>query len=128
MADRLVAKLKRACLRIGGKRFQIPGIIERDLADELGRDDWRWFGGGQARLMRSSKGLRMEQSQCHSNSAAVALQRGWECWTGLALSSDGVWRTHSWVRIHSTGTIRETTTRRTDYYGVKVDPRTCGGD
>lgn len=122
---KVIENLKKRALAIGGKRFQKDEDIELDLEGELDRIDWREFDGRGARLMKSSKGLPMEPCRCHNNSAMVALQRKWECWTGLALSDDGIWRVHSWVRIPSTGSICETTEPRLKYYGVKVDPHSC---
>ncbi len=116
----LVAMLKARALEHGGSKFQVEGVIERDLADELPRADWQAFDGRRARLVKSSKGIYMEQSRCHENAAILALSRKWECWTGLALSDDGIWRVHSWARVPSTGTICETTTPRVKYLGVKL--------
>ena len=78
-------------------------------------------GKGQCRgrHLKSSKGLSVEQSRCHNNSAIVAHQRGWEWWTGMAYLN-GEWLAHSWVVIPSTGTVVETTIPREIYYGVKM--------
>lgn len=118
----LVDRLKKRALKLGGKSFQVPGVIERDLYDELKRPESEWvaFDGALARVAKSSKGIPMQTRGCHENAAVVALQRNWECWTGLALSADGCWRVHSWVRIPSTGRLLETTTPRTMYLGVKL--------
>ena len=119
-----MGQLKLACLKIGGKRFQIDDCILGDLSDELNRTDWQKFSGrrGKVRIrrIRSCKGFKMEPCHCHNNAAVVATERGWELWTGMALSDDGVWRVHSWVRIPSTGTIGETTMSRVVYYGVRL--------
>jgi hypothetical protein len=119
--DKRVEKLKAMCLQFGGSRFQVPGIIECDLAGELDRTDWRTFNGGLARVIKSSKGIPMRTCECHENAARVALSRKWECWTGLALSDDGIWRVHSWARVPSTGTLIETTVPRVKYLGVKLN-------
>lgn len=61
-------------------------------------------------------------SQCHQNAA-------WhwsdnddtvEIVTGYALSSDGVWRQHSWCRQIADGRIVETTEERVLYFGVRL--------
>ena len=116
---RQVAALKRACLKLGGDRFQIPGIIERDLADELHRTDWQSVRG-PGKMVKSVQGIPMATSQCHQNSALLALGKKWAMMTGMALSDDGCWRAHSWV-IDAHGGVRETTTPRTMYYGVVLD-------
>ncbi len=116
----LVSLLKARALEHGGDKFQVPGIIERDLDSELRRTDWVAFDGSNARVIKSSKGIPMRTCGCHENAALVALSRKWECWTGLALSDDGIWRVHSWARVPSTGTIIETTTPRVKYLGVKL--------
>jgi hypothetical protein len=116
----LVSILKARALEHGGSKFQVPGIIERDLSAELKREDWVAFDGSKARVIKSSKGIPMRTCGCHENAARVALSRGWECWTGLALSEDGIWRVHSWARVPSTGTVIETTTGRVKYLGVKL--------
>jgi hypothetical protein len=107
----LVRKLKARALKIGGKSFQIPGVIERDLRDELPREDWHATPGAGARR------LKMASRQCHENAARLALAYNWSCWTGLALSEDGCWRVHSWA-MNKRGRIVETTTPRTHYLGV----------
>ena len=106
-----VSALKRRALKIGGERFQIPGVIECDLRDELPRQDWRDTPGAGARL------LKMRTCGCHENAARLALAYNWSCWTGLALSPDGVWRVHSWA-MNRRGRIVETTVPRTHYLGV----------
>jgi hypothetical protein len=40
--------------------------------------------------------------------------------TGFALSDDGMWRPHSWLRA-SSGTLIETTEQRVAYYGFAFD-------
>lgn len=115
-----VTKLKAECLKLGGQRFQVPGIIERDLCSELGRTDWHKFDGTKAKLVKRVKGIPMRPCQCHDNSALLALAKGWDCWTGMALSVDGIWRTHSWVVEPKTLRVYETTVLRAVYYGVKL--------
>lgn len=75
---------------------------------------------GRSRMMRG------RPSQCHSNSAY--------CWdenrelckicTGYALSSDGMWRQHSWV-VTNDGEVVETTEKRTRYFGYVLTEDEC---
>jgi len=61
---------------------------------------------------------RMAPSECHANAARLwAQSRGSEkIWTGFALSTDGLWRQHSWADDgHG---IIETTEPRISYFGV----------
>ena len=61
---------------------------------------------------------------CHANSAilwskkpdTLAIVTGW------ALSDDGVWRQHTWVRERKSGRIHETTVPRILYFGVELTP------
>ena len=61
-----------------------------------------------------------EPSECHANVVSLWREgRGAIC-TGYALSPDGLWRPHSWLREPS-GRIVETTERRDAYYGHEFD-------
>lgn len=67
-------------------------------------------------------------SQCHRNCAEIYLakEENFEddktvrIATGWALSSDGVWRQHSWITIDKNRII-ETTLKREKYYGIILD-------
>lgn len=64
----------------------------------------------------------MEKSQCHSNSAKLWLLKPStrRIATGYALSSDGIWRQHTWVIETNAHWILETTVPRTRYFGVEI--------
>lgn len=56
---------------------------------------------------------------CHDNAEAYARKRvSAEVFTGWALSSDGIWRYHSWC-VRGT-TVIETTEPRLAYYGCRA--------
>ncbi|MEP7137207.1 MAG: hypothetical protein ABI904_19950 [Chloroflexota bacterium] len=63
-----------------------------------------------------------EDRECHINSAVLWSQNKdkYLLVTGFALSEDGVWRRHSWIRTKST-TIIETTIKRKKYYGITLN-------
>jgi len=59
-------------------------------------------------------------SQCHANTAALWLGDEIEgIATGYALSSDGLWRQHSWG-LDGQGRIVETTEERIAYFGFEL--------
>jgi hypothetical protein len=62
-----------------------------------------------------------EDRECHTNSAVLWSQnREIYCLvTGFALSDDGVWRRHSWVKTND-GKLIETTIRREKYFGLTL--------
>jgi hypothetical protein len=118
--DKEVRSLKRACLKIGGSSFQVPGVIERDLCGELARKDWQHQDGAGARLMK------MRACSCHENAAILAIEKNWTCITGMALSADGCWRVHSWA-MNQRGRVVETTVPRVAYYGVMLNREATEG-
>lgn len=60
-----------------------------------------------------------EPNQCHFNSAYLFVcGRTTGIGTGYALSSDGLWRQHSWGL--RSGTIVETTVSRVKYFGLRL--------
>lgn len=65
-----------------------------------------------------------EPNQCHLNSAAYfdADPHGLRIETGYALSDDGLWRSHTWVRRLSDGCVLDTTSVRDAYWGVPLSP------
>jgi hypothetical protein len=78
----------------------------------------RAFEGASARVIRG------EPSRCHENAQLYArLHPAAIWWAGLALSDDGLWRSHSWV-MTSHGALIETTERRLRYFGIPaaLDP------
>lgn len=108
--------LRDRLLSFGGDQACLP-TIEDDLANILLRGQF-WYGD-KARLMKG------EPSQCHRNSCNLwRANRGIEgvnlhIATGYALSTDGMWRQHSWL-VHAkprSNQIIETTVKRIGYYG-----------
>jgi hypothetical protein len=74
---------------------------------------------------RGAKRARGRPSGCHENAALLwDMNRDWaSIVTGWALSDDGVWRQHSWVKDFVDGRIYETTEPRVLYFGFDLDPR-----
>lgn len=59
-----------------------------------------------------------EPIRCHDNAKAyVRLHPTAVWWTGLALSADGAWRSHSWATTGH-GALIETTVARLRYFGL----------
>ncbi len=59
-------------------------------------------------------------SRCHANAAALmATIPGSHIETGYALSSDGLWRCHSWT-VTTKGAVLESTVLREKYFGVAL--------
>jgi hypothetical protein len=62
-----------------------------------------------------------EPSHCHSNTASLFMDGSvTTIVTGYALSSDGLWRPHTWG-IDAHDVLVETTERRCSYFGVALD-------
>lgn len=61
-----------------------------------------------------------EPSRCHANAAKLWRKdpENTQIWTGYALSSDGMWRQHSWAVRE--GVIIETTVSRAGYFGFPL--------
>lgn len=78
--------------------------------------------------LRSGRGARKAPGRpisCHENAAYLWHDNPeWAVIvTGWALSKDGVWRQHSWVKNAIDGHLYETTEPRVLYYGVDLDER-----
>jgi len=101
--------LRERLLSYGGEEVCIS-FYEEDLERILSRGVIR---KGTSKLMRG------EPSNCHSNSARLwkANQNKVSIWTGYALSKDGVWRQHSWCVGDK---LYETTEKRVAYYGFEL--------
>jgi len=71
------------------------------------------------------RGLKLElgpRSACHENAMAWwRRNQDGAVMTGYALSTDGIWRPHSWG-LTVRGTIVETTEKRTIYFGADIRP------
>jgi hypothetical protein len=127
-------RLCRQVLKIGGERVASGGNALFDLEKDATRKDWKLRVGSKNgknsvgfRLCKSIFGYKMQPSHCHHNAAIIAHTKGWEMWTGLALSADGIWRVHSWAVAkkngRGTGRLYETTMPRILYYGCKQDEK-----
>lgn len=113
-------RLHAILLAIGGEETCFP-CMEEDMKAILERS---YYHNGTSKMMKG------RPSQCHGNVCEL-----WQlnhdaldvriC-TGYALSSDGLWRQHSWlVHNYSTKTqqrmrIIETTEKRVAYYGFEL--------
>jgi len=108
----LWTKLKSRLVTIGGDQVVIPNY-EPDLKRILTRGTE--FGG-------SSQVIKGKRSNCHGNVSdlydADAVD---SIVTGYALSSDGLWRQHTWGL--KGGVVIETTEKRTKYYGVVLNSK-----
>src|SRR3569833_866979 len=62
-----------------------------------------------------------EDNNCHRNCALIWQQdsAAYSIEPGYTLSADGLWRQHTWL-IDKQGTLTETTTERTAYFGVRL--------
>jgi len=128
-ADLLRKRLTDLLLAVAGERVCLLGCeVVEDIEKSLARG--LLFG-------RTHKRMPGAQSKCHMNSAL--------CWeankansliaTGFALSSDGIWREHTWVVVARRPGAKpsnpkawwtvETTTPRTRYFGYILTPEEC---
>ena len=83
--------------------------FEPDLENILKRG--HVFDGKNASL------IKWPESRCHENVARLwDRNRTHKIVTGWALSSDGVWRQHSWL-LYDGGRVLETTSPRVKYFG-----------
>ncbi|CAH6990139.1 hypothetical protein VCHA53O466_140134 [Vibrio chagasii] len=66
--------------------------------------------------------LEMQTSNCHENAATVKAERPeFHLCTGFYMSSEGMWREHSWLLTPDKGNIIETSSVQCAYFGVIVD-------
>lgn len=89
---------------------------EPDLADILERG-----------YLRSGRGARRAPGRpisCHENAARLWKKNpdSTVIVTGYALSKDGSWRQHSWVKDSTDDRIYETTNPRVAYFGFDLTP------
>lgn len=112
--------LKERLLDFAGDAVCLPDI-EEDIANILAYGQF-WIGNN----IKMMKGL---PSQCHRNASRL-----WEAnkdksriCTGYALSSDGMWRQHSWCIWHKSRSnqIVETTEPRILYFGFVMTETQC---
>jgi len=86
-----------------------------------------WIAGeGTDQTRETIKVVPCQPNECHRNCAtlwklspdAVSIV------TGYCLSSDGMWREHTWL-IDALDDIVETTLPRTRYFGIRLSPETA---
>lgn len=113
-ADPRRVELERRLLDLGGV-MALLFLPDPQIGELLERG--RYFPGARA-LMRLG-----EPASCHANAAMMFVQSGGEVRvaTGYALSSDGLWRQHSWGIEVVDARILETTDRRVRYYGYVLN-------
>lgn len=113
-----MAELRERLLGIGGAEVcfydgepDLAKILERGMV-------WK---GYRARVRRG------KPCRCHSNVCFL-----WDdnsSWmriaTGYGLSSDGIWRSHSWCVSLDKEVVYETTVKRIRYYGFVMTEREC---
>jgi len=103
-----MTELRERLLSAGGEEVCFP-FSEEDLPILLER--------GEASRPESLQLREGARSQCHANSVAEWLaDEELSIVTGYALSEDGIWHQHTWCVDGKT--VVETTTVRTDYFGV----------
>jgi hypothetical protein len=103
-------RLKPLLLRLGGEFLVAPPKPDSDIL-ALADAGFVMAGPITLKIMRSS--------MCHQNIAAAWKSRRFGIvgiGTGYALSSDGLWRQHSWGLLREG--LLETTVAREKYFGV----------
>lgn len=118
--DNRLFNLRTKLLNFAGESVCLPAY-EEDL-DNLLKYGQFWIGN-------NVKFMKGEPCRCHANASNL-----WEqnkdktaiC-TGYALSSDGMWRQHSWLlwRKPRSNQIVETTEPRIVYFGFAMPPDMC---
>jgi hypothetical protein len=113
-------KLHKLLISIGGYQTCFPDI-EEDMGKILERGR---FWPGRSKMMVG------RPSQCHSNASELwdlnHTDHDVRICTGYALSSDGMWRQHSWLTHYYETTYQkrcrliETTVKRVAYYGYEM--------
>lgn len=110
--------LKNKLLSIGGIR--VAGDFEEDLDKMLSR--------GEVFKPKKVKKVKMKPCRCHGNSGVFwknySEQNGFDnikIVTGWCLSTDGLWRSHSFVYQPMDNVIIETTEKRVIYFGFSLD-------
>lgn len=119
MDDKLF-DLRQLLLSFGGEATCLPG-------DEPDLDDILKYG--QLWLGTNIKMMKGAPSQCHRNACDLWKQNKetTRICTGYALSSDGMWRQHSWViwMKPNSNQIVETTVPRIAYFGFVMTKEQC---
>lgn len=96
-------------------RFQVDWFLASQLTEQYVIDLIKYG------LVEDGKNARLvlgKPSQCHDNAAKLlSTNPKWTRYFGLAISEDGIWRVHSWLK-NTKGRIIETTETRTHYFGL----------
>jgi len=94
----------------------VAAVEEPDLARLLER--------GYLRSGRGAGRVRGRPISCHENAAYLWHDNpsGVVIVTGWALSKDGLWRQHSWVKDSGDDRLYETTNSRVAYFGFDLTP------
>lgn len=112
--------LRDKLLSFGGAEACMP-IIEEDYDNIMNR--------GQLFYGKGTHFRKGEPCRCHSNACYLWEANKGRCQiaTGYALSSDGIWRQHSWVvqPIATKWRVWETTEPRVAYFGFIMDDDEC---
>lgn len=101
-------------LKFGGHEVCMP-LIEEDFKNIINRGVFIYGHG--ACLIKGNP------SDCHRNSCAIYENDGSGdiiIMTGYALSSDGLWRQHSWCYDMEIQQVIETTKKRVAYFGFPM--------
>ena len=118
--DPKLFELKARLLEFAGDAVCLPPD-EEDLNELLNYGQF-WIGNN----IKMMKGI---PSQCHYNASRLWEQNKDKCHicTGYALSSDGMWRQHSWCIWNKarSNQIVETTEPRILYYGFVMTTEQC---
>lgn len=111
-------KLRSKVLSFGG--FQLDAPLAMKETNKLNKRGQFWIGN-------NAKLIGGEPGQCHWNSAQMWIEnkgnrsKEIKLVTGYALTSDGIWRKHSWCILKDSSSrdeqIIETTMERLAYYG-----------
>ena len=113
MTNSQMDDLVETLLSYGGEEVSVPDQ-EPDLEEILER--------GYYRSGRGSKRVKRMPVRCHENAALFwrANQDIVAIVTGYALSADGLWRQHSWIKDTRNDKIIETTVKRVAYFGFDL--------
>jgi hypothetical protein len=111
-----IEALKSHLLSIDGRGFQVDWFLEEELrAPEVEL----LLQAGHLDSTEHLSVRTMDLSECHRNVRRLVAQDpavGWRF--GMALSSDDIWRVHSWALRR--GRIVETTLPRIRYFGIDM--------
>lgn len=118
-------QLREILLSIGGHTTCFCDTIEEDMSNILRRGR---FWEGRSKMMKG------RPHHCHENVCDLwhaNREKDVSICTGYALSTDGVWRQHSWLhQSYETATqhrtrIIETTEKRVAYFGFMMTQEEC---